>query len=533
MTTEASQDFRRCDLACYPRLGDMLNVLDRLATYLHRDGFMPLVRAHAHAAIPLRRGSDIIRSLLGIEPRSMTVSSVVAPRPQFAWPASTAAARWSTLGPYYAMFPISFARAVVETLCPAGGGVLDPFCGRGTVPYVARVTGRLSLGIDLNAVAYVFSAVKTDPAPRMEPVLARFTELVEAVRPSETVAANDFQRLAWSPRVLGYLNAARRVLDWRDNRLDRTVMAFLLVHLHGKTGNAVSNQMRQSKSMAPEYSVRWWSSRGLTPPDLDPVRYFTHRAAWRYRHGVPMGTKARIVHGDALEILPRARRRFAMLFTSPPYYDVTNYRLDNWIRLWMLGEGELPNYTTAQRYGDRKRYAEMLRGVFNAAKRTLEDDAIIYCSDGQPTFHPPDHKSAAVRIVAISRAVHPTRAARAFADQPLRSKERETRRNRLSPTPPWAHSAARLCTYGTDHSSRPCRLLPASSLIAVRLWATSSSNAAIRLDIRIYPAQLRAPAPRHCIVGITYSTLARIRRAPAVIVGASFRTAPSGAVGGA
>ncbi len=65
MASEASQDFRRCDLACYSRLGDMLNVLDQLATYLHRDGFMPLVRAHAHAAIPLKRGADIIRSLFG------------------------------------------------------------------------------------------------------------------------------------------------------------------------------------------------------------------------------------------------------------------------------------------------------------------------------------------------------------------------------------------------------------------------------------------------------------------------------------
>jgi hypothetical protein len=65
MTTAAIRDFRRSDLGCYPRLGDMLNVLDQLATYLHRDGFMPLVRAHAHPAIPLRRGADIIRSLFG------------------------------------------------------------------------------------------------------------------------------------------------------------------------------------------------------------------------------------------------------------------------------------------------------------------------------------------------------------------------------------------------------------------------------------------------------------------------------------
>ena len=63
MVNDASTNFRRCDAECFPRLGDMLDVLDHLATHLHRDGFMPLVRAHAHAAIPLRRGGDIIRTL--------------------------------------------------------------------------------------------------------------------------------------------------------------------------------------------------------------------------------------------------------------------------------------------------------------------------------------------------------------------------------------------------------------------------------------------------------------------------------------
>jgi hypothetical protein len=63
MVTEAAQDFHRTDAECFPRLGDMLDVLDHLATYLFKDGFMPLVRAHAHAAIPLTRGADIIRSL--------------------------------------------------------------------------------------------------------------------------------------------------------------------------------------------------------------------------------------------------------------------------------------------------------------------------------------------------------------------------------------------------------------------------------------------------------------------------------------
>ena len=48
----------------YPRLGDILDVVDRLATYIYADGFLPIVRAHAHSAIPLKRGTDIIESSL-------------------------------------------------------------------------------------------------------------------------------------------------------------------------------------------------------------------------------------------------------------------------------------------------------------------------------------------------------------------------------------------------------------------------------------------------------------------------------------
>lgn len=61
MIDQASQDLNNSTPT--GRLGDILNVLDHLSTYFYRDGFMPLIRAHAHAAIPLRRGVDIIRGL--------------------------------------------------------------------------------------------------------------------------------------------------------------------------------------------------------------------------------------------------------------------------------------------------------------------------------------------------------------------------------------------------------------------------------------------------------------------------------------
>ena len=63
MVNEKSADFDNTSASAFPRLADALNVLDHLSTYLYRDGFMPLVRAHAHAAIPLKRGTDIIAGL--------------------------------------------------------------------------------------------------------------------------------------------------------------------------------------------------------------------------------------------------------------------------------------------------------------------------------------------------------------------------------------------------------------------------------------------------------------------------------------
>jgi hypothetical protein len=65
MTTAAGADFHDTSPDAFPRLDHALNILDHLSTYLYQDGFMPLVRAHAHAAIPLRRGTDIIMGLFG------------------------------------------------------------------------------------------------------------------------------------------------------------------------------------------------------------------------------------------------------------------------------------------------------------------------------------------------------------------------------------------------------------------------------------------------------------------------------------
>lgn len=52
---------------------------------------------------------------------------------------------------HFAAFPQEFSRRFILGWCPPDGVVLDPFCGTGTVPMVARVLGRRGIGVDLSS----------------------------------------------------------------------------------------------------------------------------------------------------------------------------------------------------------------------------------------------------------------------------------------------------------------------------------------------------------------------------------------------
>ncbi|MBR4644402.1 MAG: hypothetical protein IKO73_04515 [Bacteroidaceae bacterium] len=53
-----------------------------------------------------------------------------------------------------------------DTLCPANGTVLDPFCGTGTVLLEAALSGRNALGADANPLAKLITDGKTVYIPK-------------------------------------------------------------------------------------------------------------------------------------------------------------------------------------------------------------------------------------------------------------------------------------------------------------------------------------------------------------------------------
>ncbi|WP_236042541.1 DNA methyltransferase [Roseibium aggregatum] len=295
------------------------------------------------------------------------------------WRIGTPEGRWAGFGPYYAMFPVNFARYIISEYSNLGETVIDPFCGRGTTNYVSQVLGRNSYGCELNPVGWLYAKTKVSPARQLGRVLRRIDEVSASQTGGDRDPVNEFQDWAWCPEVLGFINSARRNLDWRTSVVDRTVASLMLVYLHAKLGGGLSNQMRQSKSMAPDYAVRWWKERKMRPPFVDPSKFLKSRAEWRYAKGFSAAHgRSRLYFGDARVGLERYNCELAsLILTSPPYLGITNYQYDNWIRLWALGGPELPEWNQKYRYANKETYDALINDVFGALALKSRADAVI------------------------------------------------------------------------------------------------------------------------------------------------------------
>ena len=323
----------------------------------------------------------------------MTDAATVKPEASYGLGPSTPEGRWARLGPYYAMFPIDFARSAIDSYTRPGDLVLDPFCGRGTAPYAAMVAGRGALGGEVNPVAWIYAATKIAPARDPRTVKDRIQQLADLASPEDREPTSEFQEHAFCGAVLGFVNVARRELRWRHDTTDRTVAAFITHYLHSKIPQALSNQMRHCRAMSPGYCVRWWRDNGFeTPPEVDPVSFLSARVDWRYQKGVPATShnhNVTVVLGDSATDLPEPTEPASLVVTSPPYSAVTDYRADSWLRLWAIGEGPpLPTWHSKDKHVDLVAYSEMLRRVFSATARRAEEDAawLVRCDARARTF---------------------------------------------------------------------------------------------------------------------------------------------------
>lgn len=269
--------------------------------------------------------------------------------------------------PYYTMFPLEFPLNQLESL-PKGSMVFDPFCGRGTTAFAARLLGHTSVGTDVNPVAIAIAKAKlVKVSPRRIIQLAQ--RIIENAIP-DPVPQGRFWELAYASSTLEAILKLRAGLRTRRSPAADALRAIVLGSLHGpkpKTKDSYfSNQMQRTFAPKPDYAVRYWEQRSMGPNEVDVMKLISERAERYYSDSAPQ-TNSRVMLGDARN--PPVRRvRFDATVTSPPYFGMDTYVSDQWLRYWFLGGSEKPVYEKGDQLsrGTRADFIHSLGKVWHA-----------------------------------------------------------------------------------------------------------------------------------------------------------------------
>lgn len=248
--------------------------------------------------------------------------------------------RLNAICPYYTMFPLEFPFNALK-IAKNDEWVLDPFCGRGTTNFAARLRGLPSIGLDANPVAVAVAQskfIQTTPAR----IINICQDIIDENQEPDTIPTGEFWDLCYHPETL------RRIAQIRESLLEdcqtsekRALRAIMLGILHGPLMKGqpsyLSNQMPRTYATKPGPAIKYWNKVGILPKYIDVLDLIKRRTEFVFPQ-IPA-----FVAGEAYNLdsrIPFANnlsKKFKWIVTSPPYYGMRTYVPDQWLRNWFVG----------------------------------------------------------------------------------------------------------------------------------------------------------------------------------------------------
>jgi len=286
--------------------------------------------------------------------------------------------------PYYTMYPLEFPLNFLKRHGNPGEWVLDPFCGRGTTNFAARLLGMPSFGIDSSPIAAALAQAKLVYSSPRNVVASARDILASTTGPG--IPCGEFWDWAYHPETLIDLCRLREALITSCTSASRVLLrAIVLGALHGPllkgAPSHFSNQAPRTFAPKPRYSVKFWRERNLRPQKVDVLKLVQTRAE-RYLSVRPPDVPGKAIIADS-----RATETYAevpspcWVVTSPPYYGMRTYIPDQWIRSWFVGGPAHVDYKQPAleiEHTGQQHFATQLGTVWkNVARRANERACLV------------------------------------------------------------------------------------------------------------------------------------------------------------
>ncbi len=273
--------------------------------------------------------------------------------------------------PYFTMFPLDYPYGILSKYGKKGDLILDPFCGRGTTLFASRLLGMPCVGIDSSPVAAAIAEAKlANTTP--EKILNSLKMILRSERKVKYIPKGEFWNRIYSKEVLYDICKIREALiEDCSSESRKALRAIFLGALHGPVGKTkysyFSNQCPRTYAPKPKYALKFWKARNMKPPQVSILEIVEERAR-RYYSGNGVGISGKVIRGDSREekTFKRVPAKVKLIITSPPYFGMSTYIPDQWLRLWFLGGDSSVTYSAPKQFshGSESNFINQLKEVW-------------------------------------------------------------------------------------------------------------------------------------------------------------------------
>lgn len=286
-------------------------------------------------------------------------------------------------------FPLRVAYESLKEWGEKDSVVLDPFCGKGTTLFAARMLGYSAYGLDVAPEAVVCASSKMLDI-KLSDTIQYVSDLSTDYNDGEQIPPE--VKVFYSDYTLSQILSIKHQLlsDLRTNKSNTWNKALLataamLGILHGHASYSLSVPCAHAYAMAPSYVSRYTAEHGLIKPDKDVKQCLSRKIERCLKYPLPDPVPSSVKIGsvfDCLKIFPKLENAVDIVFTSPPYLNSQTYAKDNWLRHWFLSY----DYRNIQHEylatNSISRYSELMLKAFMNIVKLLKVGGYFICIAG-------------------------------------------------------------------------------------------------------------------------------------------------------
>ncbi|HVP94859.1 MAG TPA: DNA methyltransferase [Methanoregulaceae archaeon] len=274
---------------------------------------------------------------------------------------------------YRACFKPQLPAFFIELLTAMGDLVYDPFGGRGTTPLEAGLLGRRVATNDINPI----SVILTRPRffiPSREEITERLSEIQKTPDREAGIDISMFYHPETENEILGlreYLTMRRE--SGCEDHVDAWIRMIATNRLTGHSSGFFSvYTLPPNQAVSADSQERINKKRSQVPPYRDTHELIMKKTRSLLRTVTTdqqkllysAGSNAIFLSCDASHTPKIMDDTVSLTVTSPPFLNIVQYSLDNWLRCWFNGIDDREVGETITMTSSVAQWTDMVREVF-------------------------------------------------------------------------------------------------------------------------------------------------------------------------